>query len=469
VVAWLDAKKPLDHNRPVAVVAVFNDQPEQGTIDDVVLLAPIKPGAKLDDDAIRLLVAPGGVLQNKGDRQKNYAIIPLFVHGEFPAFKLGERPLQEIVTPSLAKQLNVADVLVFVNPQKLGRSNDQKFVRLRERAAAWPEVRLRALGLRMVEDLSNVEHTFFTLDLSDGLKSQFSILFRNPDKTPPFIFDRLKNAPSKHAPHYRGLPGGRVLGAVAIGDAATRNAELLTVLNRLDYIQLQHFMNEVFDFRTDDETASNLIEFLVSASKKTDGVRAALYLDNTLAIIVDTPKPDEVIASIRELLADESLGKMFEYVPNSLEIAGVQVDTTVVRRKKDLPANASPTAKAIAKIVKNGLLIAKVGEHVVITSEPAPNLMEAAIANIKADKPGLAAPDRIEGQTDLVDVRFHASQVVRHFWSMVAPGRHVTPDADAEFSRMRIQATTQEITIEVAISQAEFLKSLKAAWEENRR
>ena len=466
IVDWLDAKKPLDPKHPVAAVALLNDIPhDRPQIDNVLLLAPVKPGTQLNAADVQVLVAPMGAVGGDIVQQRNYAILPMFVTGKFPPPTIGKNTLQGLVTPALAEQLNAADVLVFLNPQKLDGRNEAKFDELRKKTEDWPEVRLRALGMRMVEDMSNIQHTFFTLDLSNGLKAQFSALLRNPDDTPPFIVERLKRSSGKHPPHYRGLPDMPLLGATSIGDTATRNTEILTVLNRLEFIDLDHFMRDVFAIRTDDSVASNLLEFLTTASKRSNGARAAVYEDHSVAIIFDTSNPEEVVASIQEVIGSEPLSQAFEYVPNTHEIGRIQVDSIRLKRK-DVPDNASPTAKAIAEVARNGLLIAQVGEHVVMTSEPVPKVMEATIANLQGDKPGLATkltpPHRTKGQVDLIDVRFHASQIVGLFSRRVLERKDVAAE-DAEFSRLRIQATEQELTTEIDITREEFLQSIKQA------
>jgi hypothetical protein len=464
VVNWLDAKKPLDHQHPVGVVALLNDTPgSELVIDDVVLLAPIKPGVPLNEANIALLVAPLPEAAGDGDvvQEQNYAIIPVAVQGKFPGLTLEKGSLQDLVTPALSKQVNAADIMVFLNPQKIDNSVQKKFDRLRKEAAEWPEVRLRALGMRMVEDMSNVEHTFGTIDLADGLKIQFSALFRNPDGTAPFIVDRLKVASGKHPPHYGGLPDMPLLGATAIGDTTARNTEILTILNRLEFINLDNFMRDAFTIRTGEHLASNLLEFLTSASRESTGARAAIYLDDSLAIIFDTPSPDEVVGQLEEMLANEALAEVFEYVSAIHEIDGIQVDAIRVHRKK-VPAFTTPTAKALSKVAAHGLLIAKVGEHVVVTSEPKPKLMKASIANLKSNKPGLATkltpPQRSEGQTDLVDVRFHASLMWRRANGQADPKKVREDDT---LSRMRVQATVQEITTQIDISREEFLRTMR--------
>ena len=216
--------------------------------------------------------------------------------------------------------------------------------------------------------------------------------------------------------------------------------------------------------RTGEHVASNLFEFLTSASKKSTGARAAVYLDQSVAIIFDTPTPDDVVGQLQEMLKNEALAEVFEYVAATHEIHGIQVDAIRVNRKK-VPAFTTPTAKALSKVAAHGLLIAKVGEHVVVTTEPKPNLMEATIANLKNDKPGLATkltpPQRAAGQTDLLDVRFQASLMWR-----LANGRADPKKVreDASFSRMRVQATVQEITTEIDISHEEFMQTVKQAW-----
>jgi hypothetical protein len=366
------------------------------------------------------------------------------------------------VTPARSKQLNAADIMIFMNPQKWDDSIQEGFDRLRKETAEWPEVRLRALGMRMVEDMSNVEHTFGTIDLADGLKVQVSALFRNPNGTAPFIVDRLKLASGKHPPHYDGLPDIPLLGATAIGDAAARNTEILTILNRLElFVNLDDFMRDAFAIRAGEHLASNLLEFLTSASKDSTGARAAIYMDESVAIIFDTPTPDDVVAQLQEMLANEVLAKVFEYASATHEIDGIQVDAIRVNRK-NVPAFTTPTAKALSKVAAHGLLIAKVGEHVVITSEPKPKLMEASISNLKSNKPGLATkltpPQRSEGQTDLVDVRFRASLMWRRANGQADPKK---VREDGTFSRMRVQATAREISTEIDISREEFLRTMR--------
>lgn len=463
-ITWLDSKPALDQSRPL-VLAVIPLTGDRMDLDDAILFVPVKPDAKVDAQLIAPIQFIFPLVNRQLTAHENYALFTSKKDIDLDRLKLDQNSLQHSVSPTLANQLNSADLLLFLDPRVTGNDWEKVLKRYNEAAKSWRDRRLRALGMRLVEDLSNVRHVFLTLDFREGLTVQASAVVRNPDESPPFIFDRLYSAPAQYPPHYRGLPQKPLLAAAAFGDSATHNAETMTVMNRLEMLNFVQELQRLFAGEWKKSTVSHIIELLASSARKTNGVRGAAYQDHTLAMIIDTSSPDRVVAALRELIADQDLASLLEYVNESETIDGVTVDSVRLRDASRLTAASETTrAKAILAVVSHGLRIAQLDGHVLISAEVEPVLLREMIANIQQGRAGLAddikVPNTEEGQIQLFDFRFHANQFFKYF----GPNRNDGKTglfAASELSRVGLYATRREFSFKIEIPHKDFVESVK--------
>ncbi len=465
VVSFLDAKPTLDQRQPLAVVAFPTS--ETVNLGDLVILLPQKPGA----NANAQLIAPLALNNRQIAKRGNYRLFSLSETLDLDKLSIGKNSLQQIVSRPLAKQLNDADMMLFVSADLDVKRRNQQLDNYSEVARSWKERRLRALGMRFIEDLSNVRLGVATTDIREGLTVNTSAIFRNPDESPPFVFDRLFSSPSEHPPHYRGLPQKPLLAAIAFGDAATHNAETLTVMNRLEMIDLKQ-LEPVLRSKWNPNTVGRLIEFLAPLASKTDGARGAVYGDHTTALMIDTQSPDQVVAALQGLIADETLAPLLEYVPDSESVRGVSVDTIRLRKARPLTdPNQQPRTNAILAVVAHGIRIAKLDKHVVISAEEEPTLMKEMIDNLEHGDPGLAndlaVPKRVEGQIQVLDICFPAHQLIKLMLPNVKPANNKQRlYKGGDLTRVSLDATRRDVSIRIEVPRKDFVEALKngATW-----
>jgi hypothetical protein len=460
VVEFLDGRKGLDPTRPVAVVSIANNNKDARLkIDGLSLLLPVLPGVKLEDQVLQDLVKPAQII-GRVVEANGYAVARIM--GEETIVFSRDKTLQHVVTPTLAAKINAADLLLYVNPFALGNGAEGQRDRSLAKVQTWSEPRLRALGMRMVEDVFNVRHGFLAVSFADGLAGNYSVLFQNPDGTPPFIFDRLNDRPAEHTPNYNGLPNKPLLAALAIGDAATRNAEIFTALHRLDYLSLSQAINGFTNRPVDGKGLDQVVEFLAAAAKRTDGGRVAIYGHNAIAIVIDSTGPERITEGIQRIISSPAWSEEAEYSTKSGRVGDYFYDTI---RLKASDADAEKSVpKELRALLGNGLKVVQIPGHVIITLESETTLLGETLDNLTADKPGLAAEfvsqPITEGQLELVDMRFHVS----HFAGLLANFRAANADVKTvgpqRMSRASVTATTNELTLEVDVPRAELLNAI---------
>lgn len=375
-----------------------------------------------------------------------------------------------MVSKALAKRLNDADLLVALRANQVDTNWIRELKGYEDRVAKWEEPRLRALGGRFIEDMRNIRHGVVAADLKEGLTASFSALLVNDDNTSTFMVDRLNASPAEHPPNFRGLPNEPLHGVVSIGDAATKNAEIMTVLNRLEFIELQPLLNEFYQPATDNQISDDLVDFLVNGARKTTGARAAVYGDQRIVVIVDSKSPAEVADGLTGLFTKGEIDNGVELVTGATEIGGVSVDHLYWEIKNKNASRPNPVDKLVGDAVNRtlgyGINIAQLPNHVVVTSEPDVELLSLTIENIRENLPGLASVIATEkgneSEIPLADFRFHAGGLTG-FINLRAnkPVVNAGPIDAKGLSSLFVRATSQELFAELHIPIEELIEVIK--------
>ncbi len=147
-------------------------------------------------------------------------------------------------------------------------------------------------------------------------------------------------------------------------------------------------------------------------------------------------------------------------------------DTTVQRWRWTYNANAGIKSgihiPMNTKLIPHGLWLATVESKLIVTSEPDSKLMKEAVSNIHQNRGGLAGQLVVEQATDdevqLLDLRVHASRLAFLYSARLRSedppdGKPVKGEL---LSRITLQATRRELTVDVLVPRADFLRSLQA-------
>lgn len=470
VAMQLKSKQELDGRLPVALVGLESERNENVAIDDMFLAMPIKPGQDVNDRVIQRLIAPfpapgAGFLEHEP-----HIVVAVGPRGRLARFKIENNVLQQLMSAELATPLNKMDVLGYANLQHLDNSVRSELDQARKEIQRWPEVRLRALGLRMAEDFYNVQHLFFAVDLANGLDVNFSALFQNPDGSPPFLFQRLKKSPAKFPPHYRGLPNAPTLGALAIGDAATRNAEVLTVLDRLGAVNLDSLLVDVFG-KSGVDDRPGVVEFMTRIAAESTGARAAFYANDTAVVVIDSAAPERVVAALRQIIAEDRIAQRLEYVEQHTMVGDVPVDLLRLRSRERSDEGGSPPPGKLVQLLDRGLYIAKLEEHVVVSAEAETIRLAKTIDNIRSDAMGLAerlgASETPDGQIHVIDIRFYADKILSQMIGNTGAKKPAKIEqAENGMTTARLLATTKELTIAVSVPKPALRRAIREAFPE---
>lgn len=433
----------LDTKRPFGLVVTPTEDDRPLSLENITFVLPHVGDEPDLRQMFRFQVGGRRWIEDMG-----YVFVPFSTSSPAPQAARPKKPLAEQIDAPLKKLLDQADGMLYVSPKIALSRWPPNYDRLRERLAQWEDRRLRALGMRFLNDLQRLKHLFATESLPGLVELQFTAQFDDLEE-PLFLFDRVAQQQSKHAPTYHGLPNRPTVASVAIGDVAVSNVELLLVAYRFGVLDAE--LNPVswargLDRKLTEELDQALVA-LKQIARQTRSVRAAFYDaaqgQRPVVVLLDTDQPQPLLESIDALVAAFS-----RYTPaERTEIAGA-----VARRYSRMAASSREVDQPRWLTgMPAEIVVIPLQDRVAFVTIPDKGLVSELLTNLREESPGLAA--NFQPATDsLLDVRAD----IERFLPQAKRSPVAVPQGS--FARLAIFATRRQFSAKVDLTTKQLTK-----------
>lgn len=250
-----------------------------------------------------------------------YLLISGSNRSEIVAWQLGElaegERLAAALTDHSQAELNKADVLLHVGAGKVLKHHPEWLRALRNSLGRFTDEEEQLAAARVAEALPQLQHLFLSVDVDAGLSAAGRLLFDPQAESASRLLDTLRKSSSDDASaamSFTGLPDGPLLAAFSTRLTTASQQLLFRALARLAALGVATdgrdrggLSSLLQGWNMTDVRQFVLLGALAEVAAQADEICGGVYAsehDAGVVLILRSPRPDQLIVTIRELCDD---------------------------------------------------------------------------------------------------------------------------------------------------------------------